>query len=72
MEVRCGQTGVALLPPASWQGRWDRLAAEGLGEGNRMGLGTRLDFLSFGKASMMFPPYIYKETHFSTQFGQVV
>lgn len=39
---------------------------------DRMGWGTRLDFLSFGKASMMFPPYIYKETHFSTQFGQVV
>lgn len=58
--------------PASWQGRWDRLVAEGLGEGNRVGLGTRLDFLSFGKASMTFLPYIYKETHFSTQFGRVV
>lgn len=32
-----------------------------VGEGNRMGLGTRLDFLSFGKASMMFPPIFTKK-----------
>ena len=36
----------------------------GAGEQQQGGPGHQLDFLSFDKTSMVFPPYVYKKTHF--------